>query len=36
MVVTSVVNVEEIVSDGFASRRVAGDAAGTYRPGEES
>jgi hypothetical protein len=31
--VTSLVNVEEIVPEGFALRREAGDAAGMYRPG---
>jgi hypothetical protein len=36
MVVTSLVTVEEIVPDGFAPGREAGDAAGTYRPGEHS
>jgi len=34
--VTSLVNVEEIIPEGFALRREAGNAAGTYRPGEQS
>ena len=33
---TSLVNVEEIVPEGSAPRREAGNAAGTYRPGEQS
>jgi hypothetical protein len=31
--VTSLVNVEEIVPEGFALQREAGDAAGMHRPG---
>jgi hypothetical protein len=34
--VTSLVNLEEIVPEGFALRREAGNAAGTYLPGEQS
>jgi hypothetical protein len=33
---TPLVNLEETVPDGFAPRREACDAAGTYRSGEQS
>jgi hypothetical protein len=33
---TPLVNLEEIVPDGFAPRREAGDALGTCRLGEQS
>jgi hypothetical protein len=32
---TPLVNLEEIIPDGFPPRQKAGDA-GTYRPGEQS